>query len=235
MNCKNGVSSCEIARALGITQKSAWFMAHRLRLALHHGSFDKLSGELEADETYVGGKARNMSKARRAKKGISQHRSMAGKVAVMGLLERNSPERHSTIRLQVVDGRKRSHFMPVINAHVEHGATIHTDSLPSYVGLKSDFVHKVIDHAEKYVDGEGHANGCENFWSLLKRAIKETCVSVEPFHLFRYLDEQAYRFNKRKGANDFDRFKMAAAQVVGRRLTWKQLIGKLQHDAAWAN
>jgi transposase-like protein len=235
VNCKNGVSSCEIARDLGITQKSAWFMAHRLRFALHHGSFDKLSGELEADETYVGGKARNMSKARRNKKGISQKRSMAGKVAVMGLLDRHGKDGQSTMRLQVVDGRKRRDFMPVISEHIEAGSTIHTDSHPSYNGLTGDFVHKVIDHAEKYVDGQVHTNGCENFWSLLKRAIKGTYVSVEPFHLFRYLDEQAYRFNNRQGADDFDRFRMAAAQIVGRRLMWKQLTGKTEDSATWAN
>lgn len=235
VNCKNGISSCEIARDLGITQKSAWFMAHRLRFALHHGSFDKLSGELEADETYVGGKARNMSKARRVKKGISQKRSMAGKVAVMGLLDRHGKDGQSTMRLQVVDGRKKSHFMPVIAEHIETGSTIHTDSHPSYAGLTNDFVHKVIDHAEKYVDGTVHTNGCENFWSLLKRALKGTYVSVEPFHLFRYLDEQAYRFNNRTGANDFDRFRTAAEMIVGRRLTWKQLVGQVPDGAAWTN
>jgi len=175
-----------------------------------------------------------MSRARRAKKGISQKRSMEGKVAVMGLLERHGKDGHSTMRLQVVDGRKRSHFMPVIGDHVEAGATIHTDSHPSYQGLTGEYVHKVIDHAEKYVDGQVHTNGCENFWSLLKRALKGTYVSVEPFHLFRYLDEQVYRFNNRKGADDFMRFQMAAAHIVGRRLTWKQLVGKLQ-EAAWAN
>jgi transposase-like protein len=235
VNCKNGISSCEIARDLGITQKSAWFMAHRLRFALHFGSFDRLSGEIEADETYVGGKARNMSKARREKKGISQKRSMAGKVAVMGLLDRHGKDGTSRIRTMVIDGRRKTQLCEPIETHVMAGSTVYTDALRSYNDIQGDYTHKVIDHAEKYVDGNVHTNGLENYWSLLKRALKGTYVSVEPFHLFRYLDEQAFRFNNRTGANDFDRFNMAAAMIVGRRLTWKQLVGKLPDGVVCAN
>lgn len=149
---------------------------------------------------------------------------MAGKVAVMGLLERHSKKGHSTVRLQVVEGRKKHHFQPVIKAHIESGSTVHTDSLPSYVGIESEYVHNVIDHAEAYVNGTIHTNGCENFWSLLKRALKGTYVSVQPFHLFRYLDEQSFRFNERAGS-DASRFLLALVGVVHKRLTYKALIG----------
>ena len=231
VNCKNGISSMEISRDLGITQKSAWFMAHRLRLALHLGSFDKLSGEVEVDETYIRGKARNMSIARRRKTGITKGRSMAGKVAVMGLLERH-PDGQSRVRTTVLEGRKKAHMQPTVRENVEAGATLHTDAHFSYQGLQHDYIHGVIDHAEAYVDGNVHTNGLENYWSLLKRSIKGTYVSVEPFHLFRYLDEQAYRFNQRKGMNDYDRFRLALSQIVGKRLTWKQVIGAVEPSTA---
>lgn len=222
-NCKNGISSYELGRALGVTQKSAWFMLHRLRLALQSGSTRKMSGHVELDETYIGGKARNMHFAKRKRMGITQGKSMAGKVAVMGLLERHS-EKGSQIRLAQIASNKRRHLMPHVERHVEKGADVHTDSLPSYVSLMTDYTHTVIDHAEKYVEGQVHTNGVENFWSLLKRALKGTYVSVEPFHLFRYLDEQAFRFNER-GGNDASRFLLALVGVVHKRLTYKALTG----------
>jgi hypothetical protein len=221
---KNGISSYEVHRAIGVTQKTAWFMLHRIRLAMQTRTFLKIDGEAEVDETYIGGRARNMHKGRRERAGISQHTSMAGKVAVMGLLERHGKDGHSIMRTEVIAGRKRRHFAPVIEQHVEKGATIHTDSHPSYAKLNSDYVHNVIDHAEKYVDGNIHTNGCENFWSLLKRGLKGTYVSVEPFHLFRYLDEQVYRFNNRTDT-DAGRFAGVLASVTGRRVTYKMLIG----------
>jgi transposase-like protein len=225
VNCKNGVSSYEIARDLGVTQKTAWFMLHRLRLAVQTKSFEKIGGEVEIDETYIGGKARNMHEGKRKRLGMSQKASMVGKVAVMGLLERHGKDGHSTIRMEVIAGRKRNQLRPSIDKHVTLGATVHTDAFTAYRGLEQDFVHNVIDHAEKYVDGQVHTNGCENFWSLLKRALKGTYVSVEPFHLFRYLDEQAYRFNSRK-MSDGARFLEAAASVFGKRLTFAALTGK---------
>jgi transposase-like protein len=221
-NCKNGISSYELARALGVTQKTAWFMLSRLRLALQSEHGGKIGGDVEVDETYIGGKARNMHVATRKRRGISQGTSMAGKVAVMGLLERNSPDKHSTVRLEILPGRKRGHLRPSIEKHIERGASIYTDSFCSYSGLSADYAHNVIDHAEAYVDGNIHTNGCENFWSLLKRAIKGTYVSVEPFHLFRYLDEQAFRFNNRIGS-DAMRFAAALQGIIGKRLTYAAL------------
>ncbi|MGE3955836.1 MAG: IS1595 family transposase [Vicinamibacterales bacterium] len=225
VNSRNGVSSCEIARTLGITQKSAWFMAHRLRFALHQGSFETMmSGHVEADETFIGGRSRNMHKRKRDKLGISQSNSMAGKVAVMGLLERHGEG--SRVRTRVVETRRRNELEKTVVEHVELGSNLYTDALRSYdkMGQKG-YVHGVIDHAEKYVEGDIHTNGLENFWSLLKRALKGTYVSVEPFHLFRYLDEQMYRFNNRK-LKDFNRFALAAASIIDRRLMWKQLTGQ---------
>lgn len=224
-SAKNGISSYEIHRAIGVTQKTAWFMLHRIRLAMQTKSFNKIGGEIEVDETYIGGKARNMHKSKRRRIGISLNNSMAGKAAVMGLLERHGKDGHSTIRTAVLSGRKKGHLQPVVHEHVEAGSTIHTDAHFSYQGLEKDFVHNVIDHAEKYVDGQIHTNGCENFWSLLKRALKGTYVSVEPFHLFRYLDEEAFRFNTRK-ATDGTRFEEMTKRVIGRRLTYNTLIAK---------
>jgi transposase-like protein len=223
-NCKNGISSYELARALGVTQKTGWFMLSRLRLALQPEDGGKLGGEVEVDETYIGGKARNMHKSKRDRLGMSQKKSMVGKVAVMGLLQRHETKGRSTVRLEVIAGRKRHQLRPSIDKHVELGSTIHTDAFTAYRGLESDFVHNVIDHAEAYVDGAVHTNGLENFWSLLKRAIKGTYVSVEPFHLFRYLDEQAYRFNNRAGT-DASRFVDALKGIIGKRLTYTALTG----------
>jgi transposase-like protein len=225
-NCKNGISSYELARALGVTQKTAWFMLSRLRLALqdeHTGG--KLGGEVEADETYIGGKARNMHAAKRKRLGVTKGRSVAGKVVVMGLLQRHSAKGPSKVRTVVLDGLKRGHVQGHVRSIVETGTNLYTDAFESYTGLDSDYAHKVIDHAECYVKGNVHTNGCENFWSLLKRAIKGTYVSIEPFHLFRYLDEQAFRFNNRED-NDLARFLKAAKGLVGKRLTYTDLTGE---------
>jgi len=223
-NCKNGISSYELARALDVTQKTAWFMLSRLRLALQAEHGGKLNGEVEADETFIGGKARNMHAAKRKRLGISQSRSMIGKVAVMGLLERHG-ENGSQIRTEVISNRRKHQLESTIGQNVELGSSIYTDALRSYDRMAArGYVHGVIDHAETYVEGQVHTNGLENFWSLLKRAIKGTYVSVEPFHLFRYLDEQSFRFNNRKGS-DAMRFALALKGIVNRRLTYAALTG----------
>jgi transposase-like protein len=219
VNCKNGISSCEIARDLGISQKSAWHMAHRIRFALHHGSFNKLSGHVEADETFIGGKARNMHVAKRKLRITGT--GTKDKIAVMGVLERGGK-----VCTTVVANRKKTTLQKEVKKHVEAGAALYTDALLSYEGLAKDYAHQVVDHAVEYVSGQVHTNGLENYWSLLKRGLSGTYVSVEPFHLFRYLDEQSLRFNNRKDMSDFDRFNLAASQIFDKRLTWNDLTGK---------
>src|SRR5258708_5576071 len=225
VNCKNGISSYEIGRDLGVSQKSAWHMLHRIRYAMQGGSFSKLSGEVEADETFIGGKLKNMHKSKQAKlkEDGRKRRGVVGKAIVSGLLERNTKE----ARVKVLPFTRQFHIRTNINENVEKGSTIYSDALKSYQNVHVDgFVHEFIDHTEEYVRGAVHTNGLENFWSLLKRALKGTYISVEPFHLQAYCDEQAFRFNNRKAMNDFDRFKLAMSQIVGKRLTWNELTGK---------
>ncbi len=223
-NCKNGVSSCEVARALNITQKTAWFLDHRIRVSLGMSTPDKFTGEVEADETFIGGKARNMHAHKRAEKITGT--GGKDKTAVMGIIERGK-DCTSKIRTSVVPNRKKSALQAEVRKHVEAGSALFTDALKSYEGL-SEFEHQVIDRAVAYVDGKVHTNKCENFWSLLKRGINGTYVSVEPFHLFRYLDEQAYRYNNRK-LSDSERCSIAVCGIVGKRLTFEQLTGKAAH------
>jgi len=218
-NCKNGISSYEVAKDLGVTQKTAWFMDHRIRKAMQRGSFwTKMEGEIEADESFIGGLARNMHKDKKAK---ITGTGGSGKAIVMGLLDRHTRE----IRVKHVPNTQRSTLQAEVRAHVEEGSEVFTDAWIAYEGLDHDYVHSVIDHAETYVKGKIHTNGIENFWSLLKRGLKGTYISVEPFHLFRYLDEQAFRYNNRQ-TDDGSRFTRTLSQVVGRRVTYKQLIGK---------
>src|SRR5947207_10099836 len=226
-NCKNGVSSWEIHRAIKVTQKSAWFMLQRIRLGLQDDETGgQLSGHVEVDETFIGGKARNMHKTALARR-VAQfatprtgRNQTTGKVAVMGLLER-----HGEVRTMVVPNTKRRSLQGEVYKHVEQGSTIYSDALRSYSNLSEQYIHNVINHAEKYVEGNVHTNGLENFWSCLKRTIGGTYISVESFHLFRYLDEQSFRFNNRK-ANDAYRFDLAVSQIVGKRLTYAEVTGK---------
>ena len=220
-NCKNGVSSYEIHRAIGVTQKTAWFMDHRIRLAMQSGTFEKVAGHFEADETFIGGLARFMHKADRARKITGT--GGAGKAVVMGLLDRETRK----VRVKHVPNVQRETLQAEVRKHVEPGSEVFTDEWVGYRGLDSEYVHNVINHAESYVKGNIHTNGIENFWSLLKRGLKGTYVSVEPFHLFRYLDEQAYRFNNRK-ADDAARFIGVLDSVTGKRVTYRKLTGKEQ-------
>ena len=218
-NCKNGVSSHEIGRAIGVTQKSAWFMLHRIRLALQDGGIAKLSGEVEVDETFIGGKSRNMHLDKRAQRITGT--GGKDKTVVMGILERGK-----SVRTSVVPNRRKRSLHAEVRQHVVAGSALFTDALQSYDGLESEYAHQVIDHAVEYVRGRVHTNGLENFWSLLKRGLKGTYVSVEPFHLHRYLDEQSFRYNNRK-INDAERFDLGVRQIVGKRLTYKELTGKV--------
>jgi transposase-like protein len=217
-NSKNGISSHELARALGTTQKSAWFMLHRIRLAMRSGTFETLSGQVEIDETYIGGKARNMHKAQRVAK--NRRGRSAEKTVIIGMVERGG-----RVRAQVVDNVKRRTLQSYVHDAVEPGATVYTDALESYAGLGRDFDHRTVNHAVRYVDGNVHTNVIENFWSLLKRGLHGTYVSVRPFHLYRYLDERMFTFNERE-LDDLGRFEKVMRAVAGRRLTYVQVTGK---------
>lgn len=219
-NCKNGVSSHELARTIDVQQKTAWFMLHRIRLAMQSGTIEKHSqkfgGAVEVDETYIGGRARYAKAvAEGEKKG-----PRTGKTAVTGFLERGGE-----VQLKVVDSIKKHPLQKEVRQRVQSGATVITDELNSYRGLDQHYQHQVINHAERYVDGQIHTNGLENFWSLLKRGLAGTYVSVEPFHLFRYLDEQAFRYNKRS-LTDLERVMRALRGAPGRRVTYRELTGK---------
>jgi len=219
INCKNGISSYEIARDLNVCQKTGWFMLHRIRRAMKAGSFDKkLCGTIEADETFIGGKLKNMHKSKREKINPTGKRGGIGKAIVHGILERDGE-----VRTQVIENLSEEFRIGSIRANTEEGSTVMTDLGCSHVG--GEFVHEFINHQEEYVRGNVHTNGIENFWSLLKRGISGTYVSVEPFHLSAYVDEQAFRFNQRKD-NDAGRFVKAMSQVAGRRLTYADLTRK---------
>jgi transposase-like protein len=222
-NCKNGVSSYEIHRALGITQKSAWFMLHRIRLAMENKSIEKMSGPVEVDEAFFGGKIPNMSKEKRKRKGVAG-RGTIGKAIVMGMLDRGKE-----VRTVILEGTQPGNLIPPIQDNVAPGAKVFTDSHASYRGLRGKaFDHESVNHMmEEYVRGEVHTNGIENFWSLLKRGLHGTYVNVEPFHLFRYLDEQVFRYNKRKH-NDAGRFNLLLAKLAGKRLTYAALTGGME-------
>jgi hypothetical protein len=231
VNCKNGVSSWEIHRSIGVTQKTAWFMLQRCRLAMQDGlSGGNLGGEVEIDETFIGGKARNMHKnvkrerARKTKSGSLQ--AGQGKAIVMGMLERGGK-----VRATVIPDRKKGTMQETVRANVERRSEIFGDEFLYSYAMPNEYWHNIINHLEAYVDGNVHTNGMENFWSLLKRTLSGTYVSVEPFHLFRYVDEQAFRFNNRT-LNDALRFRFAMRHIVGRRLTYAELIGKPEGEEA---
>jgi transposase-like protein len=220
-NDKNGISSYELHRGLGVTQTTGWFMLHRIRLAMQTGSFSKFTGHVEADETFIGAKARNMHKHIRARK--IKGTGPMGKIIVLGLLERKGQ-----VRVRVSLSTKRKPLHDFVKENVEPGSTVYSDALKSYEKLGSEYIHQVVDHAEKYVEGQIHTNGLENFWSLFKRCINGTYISVAPFHLFRYLDEETFRYNQRKDIDgDGGRFNQVMKNTCGRRLTFKELTGKV--------
>ena len=237
-NCKNGISSYEIARDVKVTQKSAWFMLHRIRLAMQDDTLGAKfgtsgEGEVEVDEAFVGGRFANMHKNRRTQ--LDRLRSETvdangmkhlGKTAVHGILDRDLRK----VRAQVVPNVKRETLQHEILKQVEFGAKLYSDDAVAYNELASMYAHEVVNHAQEYVSGRVHTNGLENFWSLLKRSLHGTYVAVEPFHLSRYVDEQVFRYNNRSTKNnpmnDSDRFDLVVSQMVGRRLTFAEVTGK---------
>jgi transposase-like protein len=235
VNCKNGISSYEVSRALGVTQKSAWFMLHRLRLALQSGSISKLGstgGEVEVDETYVGGRAKNMHRDRRLRLAQIRSQRIRGnvkmeKAVVMGILDR----KEAKVRAAVIPNVRRETLQNIVLEEILGGSKVYTDQNPAYCGLAKEYAHDIVNHLERYVNGRVHTNGLENFWSLLKRGLKGTYVAVEPFHLSCYVDEQVFRYNNRGNKdvpmNDADRFSLALSQIAGKRLTFAEVTGKV--------
>jgi transposase-like protein len=219
-NCKNGNSSWELHRTLGVTQKTAWFMGHRIRLAMQDElTGGMLHGEIEVDETFIGGKARNMHREKRVR--TTRHGGTFGKAIVLGMLQREGKV-HAT----VIPDRKKDTMQENITPHVEPGSQVYSDENGFYWRMDDRYAHEIVNHAEQYVVDNVHTNGLENFWSLLKRTIGGTYVSVEPYHLFRYVDEQAFRFNNRKPMDDSQRFSYVIRKIVGKRLTYAELTGK---------
>jgi hypothetical protein len=240
-NCKNGVSSYEIHRDVKVTQKSAWFMLHRIRYALQDETETKLGytgGPVQVDETWVGGKLNNMHKSRQAKMralrdAVERPDQYMGKTVVMGMLD--TKERR--VRATIIPNVKRKVLQEQILKHIFGGSKIHTDDATGYIGIPAEkYVHEVVNHLETYVNGKVHTNGIENFWSLLKRGLRGTYVAVEPFHLHRYVDEQVFRYNNRATKDnpltDADRFDLAVSQIVNKRLTYAELTGKVGETQA---
>ena len=252
-NSKNGISSYELHRALGVTQKTAWFMLHRIRLAMHTRTFVKMGGAeggpVEIDEAFIGGAPGNKHLSVRKESRFvpdgdgykmvpnPNYKPQTGratlKTPVFGMIDRNTRQ----VRAHVIPEIKREVLMDSILTNIEKGSTIYSDGLTEYQSLKyQDFVHETVNHLYEYVRGEVHTNGIENFWSLLKRGLKGTYVSVEPFHLDRYVGEQVFRYNNRatkdNPLNDSDRFMLAMSQIVGKRLTYAELTGKVGETTA---
>lgn len=221
VNAKNGISSYELGRSLGVTQKTAWFMLGRIRLAMRAPGFSRYGGEVEIDETFVGGLAKFMHKSKRQR--VIKGTGGMNKTTVVGILKRGKNGK-SRIQAMVAPGLRKRHLQAIIQAVVKQGAKVYTDAFWSYRGLAEFYTHQVIDHAREYVRGRVHTNGLENFWSLLKRAIKGTYVNVDPFHLHRYVTEQVHRYNNRQDT-DGERFLEVLRGIVGKRLTYDDLTG----------
>ncbi|GAC1392025.1 MAG: IS1595 family transposase [Vulcanimicrobiaceae bacterium] len=224
---RNGISSCELARAIGVTQKTAWFMLHRIRLAMKHKSIaPPLSGEVEADETFVGGRYRSRFFSKSGHRKL-EHGPATGKTTVFGMVERGSSEagKRSRVRAMVVPDHKRSSLLPHIRQNVLPGSMLYTDALRSYRNLGPEYHHAFIDHMVTYVEGRVHTNTIENFWSCLKRTLHGTYIAPRAFHLDAYVDEQVFRFNNRE-LPDGARLEAAFEGIDGRRVTYAQLTDK---------
>jgi transposase-like protein len=225
-NCKNGVSSWEIHRSLGIGQKAAWFLLHRIRLAMTDGTEGKMGGPVEVDEAFIYPNPRKMHREKRLKRQLAERADQS--TIVMGMLDRDSRQ----VRAQVVPNVKRETLQNAILEQIEKGSTVYTDQAPAYDNLAArEYVHETVNHLQEYVRGEIHTQGIENFWSLLKRGLRGTYIAVEPFHMDRYVGEQVFRYNNRATKDnpltDSDRFALVVSQIVGKRLTYAELTGKV--------
>ncbi len=223
---KNGISSYELGKALKVTQRTAWFILHRIRLALKDDEALQLSGEVEADETYVGGKLRHKRRYHQHVPSGIKRMGTAGKVPILGILQRGKDGKPSKVRGWVLPNARKKSMLPKLYETVEHGSHLFTDNAHHYAHAHHDYVHSVVNHAKEYVSRDGaHVNNIECFWSVLKRTLGGTYIAPRPKHLERYLDEQIFRFNTRED-KDGDRFNKALKATDGKRLTYKALVSK---------
>lgn len=223
-NCKNGVSSYELARATGIAQKSAWFVLQRLRYTLQQTDPRPMGspGPVEVDECHFGPTPRTMHASRRAKLRIAENGNVL-KTPIMGMIDRSTRE----VRAMVVPNVKRETLQALILKHCGFATKIYTDQWVGYEGLDATrFIHKTVNHTKEFVRGEVSTQAIENFWSCLKRTLQGTYIAVEAYHLDLYLSEQIFRFNNRLGKHDGERFSKALSMINGKRLTWNRLTGK---------
>jgi len=218
-NAKNSVSSHELGRALSVTQRTAWFMLHRIRQTMETPAYKRMTGTIEVDETYIGGKGSNMHKWQRRVR-FQGGRGMVYKTPVQGARERETGE----VRAEVMNTGKP--YAENVRAWVDPGSTVYTDQFIGYRRLGDTFQHAYVTHTNaEYVRGEIHVNGMENFWSLLKRALKGTQTHVNPEHLHRYVQERVFAYNNCK-SDDLGRMRALATRVEGRRITWAELTDK---------
>jgi transposase-like protein len=233
LTSKKGISALQVMRYMGFgSYKTAWYMCHRIRAAMVERDFQKLMGIVEVDETFVGGKLANMHKSKLAKlretrKALYETGYM-NKAIVMGMLDR----KERRVRATVIPSVQRDVLQAEILKQISPCSKVYTDEAVGYDNLPAKiYAHEVVNHMQRYVDGKVHTNGIENFWSLLKRGLRGTYVAVEPFHLFRYVDEQVFRYNNRATKDnpltDSDRFDLAVSQIVNKRLTYAELTGKV--------
>ncbi len=214
---KNGISSCELGRKLGITQKSAWFMAQRIRFAMAHTSLEeKLTGTVEVDETYIGGLEENKHASK--KTAGTQGRSTKTKTPVLSSVQRGGKVYSTTMKTV-----SSKNIREILNEQVSHEAVLNTDTFPAYNSVGKEFAgHETVDHgAGEYVRGKAHTNTAEGYFSQLKRSLSGTFHHVSEKHLDRYLAEFDYRYNTRK-EKDGDRTKNAIKRVAGKRLTYRK-------------